>query len=141
VTLTPEDITLKDLDNAPATIEGEKNEVDWAAFEKMRMAFVQVSEEKTTAVLENNKLKSDNRANDILNDLIEPFANKTFVFMCIYCTFVGLVLLMNSFGCFKQVISDDVLQILVGSTAVTVIGLVGMVLTGIFVGARRKHGA
>jgi len=33
---------------------------------------------------------------------------------------------------------EGVLQLLVGSTAVTVIGLVGMVLTGVFVGARGK---
>lgn len=47
------------------------------------------------------------------------------------------MLLMHGcqFSGFK--LPDDVLKFLVGSTATTVIGLVGMVLTGIFVGARR----
>ena len=36
-------------------------------------------------------------------------------------------------------LEKEVLSLMVGSTAVTVIGLVGMVLTGIFVGARKAR--
>jgi hypothetical protein len=57
--------------------------------------------------------------------------------MFCYSAAVGVILLMNSFGCFVNVLDAEVLKFLVGSTAVTVIGLVGMVLTGIFIGARK----
>lgn len=40
----------------------------------------------------------------------------------------------------KVELDPEVLKFLVGSTAATVLGLVGMVLTGIFVGARRHSG-
>ena len=129
-------LTLKDLDNAPAVIAGDQ--ISQADFEKMRAAFSRVSDEKDQLQLEIDKFKQANRAAEILDGLIEPFANKTFIFMCFYCGFVGICILMNSFNCFRNPISDAVLQILVGSTAATVIGLVGMVLTGIFVGARKK---
>lgn len=73
----------------------------------------------------------------ILNELMTPYAKKVFWFMCAYCSFVGLFLLMNAFGLFKIPAEATVLEFLVGSTAVTVIGLVGMVVTGIFIGARK----
>jgi hypothetical protein len=133
-----EPVTLDDLDNAPAELEGAGIEIDLAEYEKVRVQFVQISDEKAKLQIEYDRLKSANRASEILDELIEPFANKTFIFMCAYCGFVGIVLLMNAFNCFKNPMSDAVLQILVGSTAATVIGLVGMVLTGIFVGARHK---
>ncbi|MBC6438062.1 MAG: hypothetical protein GDA52_07970 [Rhodobacteraceae bacterium] len=73
-----------------------------------------------------------------LNDLIKPFAEKAFWFMCAYCGAVFALLLLHGFGVVLGFsLPDSALDLLVGSTAVTVIGLVGMVLTGIFVGARR----
>lgn len=58
--------------------------------------------------------------------------------MCSYCGVVALALFMSGFNCFPRPISDEVMKVLVGSTAVTVIGLVGMVLTGVFAGARKN---
>ena len=55
--------------------------------------------------------------------------------MCSYCAYVGTILVAQLAG-YK--LPDAVLEVLVGSTAVTVIGLVGMVLTGIVVGARHR---
>lgn len=131
-------ITLDDLDRAPEELPDTVASTDPAFYEKLRADFSRVSEEKANIQLELDKIKRANSAAEILDGLIEPFANKTFNFMCFYCAFVGLLVLMNSFGCFKNHINDGVVQILVGSTAVTVIGLVGMVLTGVFVGARNK---
>ena len=72
-----------------------------------------------------------------LDSLIKPYADKTFWFMCIYCGGVAVMLLLHGFKISRFSLPDNVLGFLVGSTAATVIGLVGMVLTGIFVGARR----
>ncbi len=81
------------------------------------------------------------RTTEILDKLIEPMARSSFVFMCSYCGVVGALITFHGFKLFGFVLPDRVLEFLVGSTAVTVIGLVGMVLTGVFVGARSngKH--
>ncbi len=134
----PELVTLEDLDkaplNAPGAARASKQEI-----EELRKSFSIVSDDKANLQIELDRIKKENRGAEILDGLIEPFANKTFKFMCAYCGFVALLIAMNAFNCFKRPIADGVLQILVGSTAATVIGLVGMVLTGIFVGARKKR--
>ncbi|MBD8892103.1 hypothetical protein [Roseibium litorale] len=131
------EISLKDLDKAPVTTKPSETDVSVSP-EDYRNAFTRVSEENSELKIEIETLKKTIRTTEILDGLIEPFAKNTFRFMCAYCGFVGVVIAMNAFGCFKNSISDSVFQILVGSTAATVIGLVGMVLTGIFVGARKN---
>ncbi len=102
-------------------------------------AFVRLSEENESLKQELDATKKTVRTIQILDELIEPYAKKSFWFMCAYCGTVGAILLTD--GCqssgFK--LPESVLRFLVGSTATTVIGLVGMVLTGIFVGARRRN--
>ena len=83
------------------------------------------------------ELEQKLRTKDILDGLIEPYAGRAFNFMCVYSGFVGSVLLLDSFNISGFEMDPTVQAYLVGSTAVTVIGLVGMVLTGVFVGARK----
>jgi len=83
------------------------------------------------------ELEQKLRTNDILDGLIEPYAGRAFNFMCVFSGFVGSVLLLDSFNISGFEMDPTVQAYLVGSTAVTVIGLVGMVLTGVFVGARK----
>lgn len=56
------------------------------------------------------------------------------VFSCLvsYSIFVGLILLLSGFDIFGFHLADDVLGFLVGSTAVSAIGLVAAVVTGLF---------
>ena len=103
--------------------------------------FRELSQRYDTLKAEYDRLKASNNTISILNDLMKPSANKAFWYMFAYSGFVGLVLIMNGFGCFKVGLDTEVLKFLVGSTAATVLGLVGMVLTGIFVGARRHSGS
>ena len=58
--------------------------------------------------------------------------------MVYYCLFAGEVLVVDGVHLRGFDLPKEVLQVLVGSTAATVIGLVGMVLTGVFVGARKS---
>lgn len=86
------------------------------------------------------ELKSKLATKQELDALIKPYAGKAYWFMCAYCGTVALILVMAGFKDISGttfILADSVLEFLVGSTATTVIGLVGMVLTGIFVGARR----
>ena len=129
------ELTPQDIDNAPTSTPPSRGDVT-VSREDYVQALTQVSEDKTELQIEYEKLQIKVKTAQILDGLIEPYARKTYWFMCSYCGFVGLVLLMHGFGCFNNPLSDSVLEFLVGSTAVTVIGLVGMVLTGIFVKSR-----
>jgi hypothetical protein len=132
----PPEINLADIDTAPPTAE--RSPSDATVTERALLSeFARVTEENSQLKQDLEALQKKARTAEILDDLIEPYAAKAYWFMCAYSGVIGLMLLMNAFGCFRNPISSDVLQVLVGSTAVTVIGLVGMVLTGIFVGARK----
>lgn len=104
-----------------------------------RRALSRIGAEKDELQAELEETRKRVRTIEILDDLIEPMANKAFVFMCAYAGIVALLLILHGFTGIPFTLPDSVLEFLVGSTAVTVIGLVGMVLTGIFVGARRNH--
>lgn len=128
-------ISVEDMDNALDHLVPEES-----TSEQTRTVFDRLSDvglenfqlKQTVAELE-QKL----RTKDILDGLIEPYAGRAFNFMCVYSGFVGSVLLLDSFNISGFEMDPTVQAYLVGSTAVTVIGLVGMVLTGMFVGARK----
>lgn len=130
-------LTPDDIDNAPneVVVSGSDTLVSES---DLRRALSQVGLEKDAiqAKLENTERRV--RTIEILDELIEPYARRSFIFMCAYCGVVGLILLLNGFTGIAFTLPENVLTFLVGSTATTVIGLVGMVLTGIFVGARPK---
>jgi hypothetical protein len=128
-------ISVEDMDNALDHLVPEES-----TSEQTRTVFDRLSD----VGLENFKLKQTVaeleqklRTKDILDGLIEPYAGRAFNFMCVYSGFVGSVLLLDSFNISGFEMDPTVQAYLVGSTAVTVIGLVGMVLTGVFVGARK----
>ncbi len=128
-------ISVEDMDNALDHLVPEES-----TSEQTRTVFDRLSDvglenfqlKQTVAELE-QKL----RTKDILDGLIEPYAGRAFNFMCVYSGFVGSVLLLDSFNISGFEMDPTVQAYLVGSTAVTVIGLVGMVLKGVFVGARK----
>jgi hypothetical protein len=130
----PTKVTVDDIDSAPLTTDGAESQDASYWREQHR----RVSEEKVNLQAAHDKLESRVKTTEILDDLIEPYAFKTFWFMCSYCAFVALALCAHGWGWGSFKLPDSVLDFLVGSTAVTVIGLVGMVLTGIFVGARQR---
>ena len=128
-------ISVEDMDNALDHLVPEES-----TSEQTRTVFDRLSD----VGLENFQLKQivaeleqKLRTKDILDGLIEPYAGRAFNFMCVYSGFVESVLLLDSFNISGFEMDPTVQAYLVGSTAVTVIGLVGMVLTGVFVGARK----
>ena len=131
-----EKITLDDMDNAPS--ETPQTETDVVVTrDDLTDALARIADENSQLKQDLETAQKKIRTTEILDDLLEPSAKKAFGYMFVYSGSVGLIILMNGFGCFANDLDTDVLKFLVGSTAVTVIGLVGMVLTGIFVGARK----
>ena len=133
----PDRASLDDLDRAPVSLPNIEP-VDYKA--QLEILLVRFNE----AVAEKDRLQQDfqdlRRGSSTiaeLDKLIAPSAEKAFRYMSAYSagSFTLLVLDGSHWQGFD--LDAGVLQLLVGSTAVTVLGLVGMVLTGIFVGARR----
>ena len=132
-------ITVDDIDNAPTTAVVSASDT-LVTTDNYRSAFVRLSEENSSLREELDLTKKRVKTTEILDELIQPFAKKSFWFMCVYCGVVGVLLTLHGFTDVAFTLPESVLQFLVGSTATTVIGLVGMVLTGIFVGARGRNG-
>ena len=128
-------ISVEDMDNALDHLVPEKStsEQTRTVFDRLSDVGLENFQPKQTVAELEQKL----RTKDILDGLIEPYAGRAFNFMCVYSGFVGSVLLLDSFNISGFEMDPTVQAYLVGSTAVTVIGLVGMVLTGVFVGARK----
>jgi hypothetical protein len=124
------------MDNAPSETPQTESDVV-VSKDVLTAALARISDENFQLKQDLEAAQKKIRTTQILDDLLEPSATKAFRYMFIYSGAVGVILLMNGFGCFVNVLDPEVLKFLVGSTAVTVIGLVGMVLTGVFVGARR----
>ena len=134
----PDDpLTVEDIENAPTdavVVAGDT----LVSLDDYRNALARVGDEKDALQAELERAQKRVRTIEILDDLIEPMAERAFAFMCVYCAVVGAFVALHGFGLRGFKLPETVLQFLVGSTATTVIGLVGMVLTGIFVGARNN---
>jgi hypothetical protein len=130
-------VSLADIDSAPDDAAPAAGDT-LVSIDDYRKALARVGGEKDAIQAELEKLQKRIRTIEILDELIEPMAVRSFTFMCIYCGIVGEMVLFHGFTLFGFKLPESVLNFLVGSTATTVIGLVGMVLTGVFVGARRN---
>ena len=76
-------------------------------------------------------------ADQVKAKMMEQYANKVFHFVCWYCIGVAVILLTNRIA-LGTPLSETVLAIIAGSTAVSVIGLIGIVVGGLFgIGQRR----
>ncbi len=130
-------ITVDDIDRAIANVPASGNDTPVAA-EDWKDAYTRLSQENALLKQELDKTEKRVRTIEILDELIEPMANRSFIFMSAYCGVVGTIVVAHGFKILGFSLPESVLQFLVGSTAATVIGLVGMVLTGVFIGARRN---
>lgn len=129
-------ISVDDIDRAPSSLPSTVPVGGWE-FTDLLKEFARVTSEKSSLEDDNFRLKRALASKELLDALITPYAHRTFVFMCIYCGVVALLLILSGWQSSGFHLDDGVLKVLTGSTGVTVLGLVGMVLTGIFVGARK----
>jgi cytochrome c556 len=78
-------VSLSDIDTAPVNLSTPQSESAAEPFAGLWERFTQVSEEKTELQIELDRLKANNKTNEILDGLIKPYALRTFSFMCVYC--------------------------------------------------------
>lgn len=126
---------FKDLLPAPAALAQNTTIISIEQHQHLLEAFTRVTEDNVRLKEDLANLRIAHDTETILNKLIVLYARRAFIFMCVYCSAIFALLIAGLRG---YALPEKVVEILVGSTATTVVGLVGMVLTGIFVGARRK---
>lgn len=121
----------------PVDIEISNSEIPSEQFTKLLQLHSDVTEENEELKGKLRRLEQKDEASTILNSLIRPMATWSFIFMCTYAICVIALLVAHGRENIPFQLNDSTLNFLVGSTAVTVIGLVGMVLTGVFINARK----
>ena len=109
-------------------------EVDYSARDSQFYSelVAQLQNEVAELKSENKLLKDKQTVDQVRARMMEPYANKVFNLCAWYCVIVGVII----FACAEKSngieLSDTVLSVIAGSTAVSVIGLVGIVVTGLF---------
>jgi len=94
-----------------------------------------LSAELESAQAELIQFKAKKTVDDVRAGMLEGYSNRVFWFVVWYCIAVGVLLIAAGFkGKTTFELSDTILAIIAGSTAVAVIGLIGMVITGLFGG-------
>ena len=93
--------------------------------------------EKTKLDLEKVALERDHLKEDLANkqqdrQLRKDYANKIFSYLMYYSLFCAFVLISQATNATKFSLPDNVLVVLVGSTAISIIGLVGWIVKGLF---------
>jgi hypothetical protein len=131
-------ISVEDIDKAPPNLPVPRPTIPPQQIEELQDSFNRVTTEKSNLEDENLRLRRALSSKERIDSLIAPYANRAFWFMCVYCAVVAGLLIASGIKSSGFQLEDGVLKVLTGSTGVTVIGLVGMVLTGIFVGARKQ---
>ena len=92
-----------------------------------------VAEQKDYICQQTEVLKEELKDIQHFLDLLKKYADRVFVFMFVWCAFVFAVLLANAL-CPEKVfrIDTSVLCTLIGGTTISVIGLVGFMMQGLF---------
>jgi hypothetical protein len=130
--LPPFDASLIDVapvDPRDLPVHADEDEV-YAAYSEV---VGQLSEQLAAAEAEIERLKGQQTVEQVKAGLLAPYSARVFWFVVSYCVVVGAMLALAGWSemtGFK--LSDAILGIIAGSTAVSVIGLIGMVISGLF---------
>jgi len=119
-------------DNQPVELGADNTDLLYNMLYKLQM---ELEETKS----ENEKLKGSKTFNQVKAEMLKPYADAVFRFVMGYCAVVGVLVLMAGYETrtgFK--LPETILGIISGSTAVSVIGLIGMVISGLF-GATKEY--
>lgn len=112
----------------------------------LRRSLSSVSEKLAEATAERDALRSEIQMEQFLQSMTSRYSTRVYWFMACYCMFAGAILIFDGFNFAipnlwisrRFDVETSVMEILVGSTAVSVVGLTGLVVKGLFDGVRRK---
>lgn len=79
---------------------------------------------------DNERLRGKETIDSVRAAMMRPYADKVFLFVVGYCLAVLALIIAQGLGCIS--LPEMLLNIIAGSTAVSVIGLIGIVVGGLF---------
>jgi hypothetical protein len=97
--------------------------------------FAELAARLEAAESENERLKGEVSIEKVKAQMMRPYANKVFYFVVAYCIAIGSLLILVGFHPARFSLPSTVLDIIAGSTATSVLGLIGIIVGGLF-GAR-----
>lgn len=123
------------IDNAPLSNNSVEADEDYTDYLFQMLIRLQTELDESQAEVE--RLKGSKTFNQVKAEMLKPYADAVFRFVMWYCVAVGIIII--SAGNKKWTgfeLPEMILGIISGSTAISVIGLIGMVISGLFSGAR-----
>jgi hypothetical protein len=127
---------LEVIDRSPITPEHQ--DLDAAESDYYISLVGELAAQNQELAAEVDRLQGLNTFESVRARMAAPYADKVFWFLVWYCVFVGVIVLFSGFSPFGFKISDAVMCVIAGSTAVSAIGLVGFVVNGLF-GSKPKE--
>jgi hypothetical protein len=102
------------------------------------MALADLAARLEEAEAENERLRGKQTVDEVKAGMMKPYADRVYWFVVGYCAVVAVILVFSGFRVGGFGLSDTTLGIIAGSTAVSVIGLIGIVVSGLFGTGRLK---
>ena len=124
--------SLDDIASAPESLPAVLPESPRAELVELKPRFDQLADENFALKADKAELKQRLSTKAAIDGLLAPYSNKVFVFLCSYGVAAFILLLLNGFHLHGFSLDTTVMSFVVGSTAVSAIGLVGLVIRGIF---------
>lgn len=119
------------IGNAPTDIELGDGELS-NALESAYNEIGYLTDELAQTRAELEKVNGGLTIEQVKAGLIKPYANKVFWFVAVYCAAVGCFSIADGNSQNNFDLAETTIGIIAGSTAVSVIGLIGMVISGLF---------
>lgn len=119
------------IEQAPVDIDGASASVRDSADDEYLVGIL--SEQLNETQAENDRLKAQRSIEDVKAGMLETYGDRVYYFVMGYCIVVAFFLIISGYKNYtKFQLNDTILAIIAGSTAVAVIGLIGMVVSGLF---------
>lgn len=117
------------IDNAPLVVASGEFEL---TVDDLYNQLGELSDALAEAEAEVARLKAAQSVESVKAQLLEPYVKGVYRFVVGYCATVGGLLLLAGFSLGGFTLPETILGIIAGSTAVSVIGLIGLVVSGLF---------
>jgi hypothetical protein len=125
--------SVADIDTAPENLPVPVREPPVPAVpDEFQEKFSEVANENFDLKADNKALRDQLDSKKAIEDLLGPTARRAFIFLCCYGFGALLLLLLNGFHVGGFTLSDTILGLIVGSTAVSAIGVFAAVIRGLF---------
>lgn len=124
--------TLEDIDKAPENLPAVVPQPQPGEVANLQTKFTEVANENFELKAEVNALKGQLGTKTHVDNLLAPMAGRSYVFLCCFALAALALLLLDGFHWGGFDLEPEVMQVVIGSTAVAAIGLVLAINKGMF---------